>query len=64
MEQFISEIEAAARTAGISPNKLLRQAINAKWSQFDDWKNGRASPTMAVVDRVRGHIATLTPEAH
>lgn len=63
MEQFISEIEAAAKRLGITPNKLLRQAINAKWSQFDDWKHGRASPTMAVVERVRCHIAALPPEA-
>ncbi|AGY32478.1 hypothetical protein GQF56_15420 [Rhodobacter sphaeroides] len=57
MEQLISDIEAHCAACGISPQKLLREAINAKWGQWQDWKDGKSSPTMKVVDRLRAHMA-------
>ncbi|SNT39016.1 hypothetical protein SAMN05421763_11385 [[Luteovulum] sphaeroides subsp. megalophilum] len=57
MEQLISDIEAHCTACGISPQKLLREAINAKWGQWQDWKDGKSSPTMKVVDRLRAFMA-------
>lgn len=56
MEQLISDIEAYCARAGISPQKLLRDAINAQWGQWQKWKDGEASPTMKVADRIREHM--------
>lgn len=57
MEQLISDIETYCAARGITPQKLLREAINAKWSQWQDWKDGKASPTVATADRLRAHMA-------
>lgn len=57
MEQLISDIEAHCAERGISPQKLLRAAINAKWGQWQSWKDGESSPTMKVVDRLRYFMA-------
>lgn len=57
MEQFISEIEAYASQVGRSPQSVLRDVINAKWSTWDAWCAGTSSPTMHVADRVRAHMA-------
>ncbi|MDQ7262685.1 hypothetical protein NM680_12875 [Paracoccus sp. PS-1] len=56
MEQLISDIEAYCARTGISPQKLLRDAINAQWGQWQKWKDGEASPTMKVADRIREHM--------
>lgn len=56
MEQLISDIEAYCARTGISPQKLLRDAINAQWGQWQKWKDGEASPTMKVADRIRDYI--------
>jgi len=57
MEQLISDIETYCTSRGISPQKLLREAINAKWGQWQDWKDGKASPTVATADRLRAFMA-------
>lgn len=56
MEQLISDIEAYCARTGISPQKLLRDAINAQWGQWQKWKDGEASPTMKVADRIRDYM--------
>lgn len=56
MEQLISDIEAYCERSGISPQKLLRDVINAQWGQWQKWKDGEASPTMKVADRLREYI--------
>ncbi|ULB10715.1 hypothetical protein ORIO_12455 [Cereibacter azotoformans] len=63
MEQLISDIEAHCAVRGISPQKLLREAINAKWGQWQDWKDGKSSPTMKVADRLRAHMADAATTA-
>jgi hypothetical protein len=57
MEQLISEIENYCAKAGIAPQKLLRAVIGANWGQWGKWRDGSSSPTMAVADRIRAHIA-------
>lgn len=57
MEHLIREIEAFASAAGITPQKLLRDAINAEWGRWDKWKAGEASPTLIVADRIHAYIA-------
>lgn len=56
MEQLISDIEAYCVREGVSPQKLLRDAINAQWGQWQKWKDGEASPTMKVADRIREYM--------
>lgn len=63
MEQLILDIETYCAARGIKPQRLLREVINAKWGQWQDWKDGKASPTMRVVDRLRAYIAD-TGEQH
>lgn len=67
MEQFIAEIESYAAACGRPPQWVLRRAFNAGWGQWDAWKSGKSSPTMAVADRVRAFMrdnppAPSTPE--
>ena len=57
MERFISDIEAYARACGISPQALLRTVINAQWGQWQKWKDGDASPTMRIADRIYAYMA-------
>ncbi|WP_145399597.1 hypothetical protein [Paracoccus sulfuroxidans] len=66
MEQFVAEIEAYCTARGISPQNLLRRAINAPWGQWQKWKDGKSSPTMLIADKLRQHMRTSacveTPE--
>ncbi|WP_439561127.1 hypothetical protein [Roseinatronobacter sp.] len=63
MEKFISEIEAYTRALGITPQKLLRDALRASWGQWNDWKAGKSSPTMRNADRLREYMAENPPPA-
>lgn len=58
MEQLILEIEEFCRTRQIAPQKLLRDATNATWGLWQKWKEGEASPTMKVADRLRAYMAS------
>lgn len=62
MEQFISEIEQYAAAVGRTPQWVLRKAVNISWSQWESWKSGRSSPTMALADRVRAYLRANPPE--
>lgn len=57
MEQLISDIEAYCAARGVQPQRLLRDAINATWNLWQKWKDGEASPTMKVADRLRAYMA-------
>lgn len=57
MEQLIRDIEAFCAEFGLTPQKLLRAAINAEWGRWQKWKAGEASPTMVVADRIQAHMA-------
>lgn len=59
MEKLIRDIEAFAAEFGITPQKLLRDAINAEWGRWKRWKAGEASPTLAIADRIYAHMADL-----
>lgn len=63
MEQFISEIESYCAAIGCKPQKLLRDALKSSWRQWDEWKSGKSSPTLASVDRLRAHMAANPPGA-
>ncbi|MCV2877589.1 hypothetical protein OE699_01885 [Sedimentimonas flavescens] len=62
MEQLINEIEAYAKSVKRSPQWVLRKAFNAGWGQWDAWKAGTSSPTMAVADRIRAFMRDNPPE--
>jgi len=63
MEQFISDIERYCAAHGISPQKLLRDAVNASWRQWQDWRDGKSSPTLRVADRIREHMKVSSDRA-
>lgn len=60
MEQFIIEIEAYSKKSGVSPQRLLRDAVGAPWWMWEKWKAGDASPTMRTADKIRSHIETAS----
>lgn len=62
MEKLISEIQDHAARQGVSPQKFLRDVIGASWNTWSKWLSGESSPTMAVADRIRSHIAATTSE--
>lgn len=57
MEKLVSDIEAFASEFGVTPQKMLRDAINAEWGRWQRWKAGEASPTVAVADRIYSFMA-------
>lgn len=61
MDQLIAEIESYCTAAGISPQRLLREAIDASWGTWGAWKDGVSSPTMRIVDRTRVYMAAHPP---
>ncbi len=64
MEKLIQEIEAFAAEFGITPQKLLRDAINAEWGRWQKWKAGEASPTLLIADKIVAHMTTRRAEAN
>jgi len=71
MEKLIQDIEDYHRRSGVKPQRLLRMAINAEWGRWQKWRDGSASPTLAIVDRLyawmrdhpaSGHAAIETSE--
>ncbi|WP_421907097.1 hypothetical protein [Mameliella sp.] len=63
MEQLISEIEAYARAVERTPQAVLRTAIDAGGREWESWKSGRSSPTLARVDRLRAYMSSHPPKA-
>jgi hypothetical protein len=63
MEHLISEIEAYADAVGRTPQAVLRAAIDAGGREWVSWRDGRSSPTMARVDRLRAYMASNPPGA-
>jgi len=61
MEQLISDIERYCAVHGIAPQRLLREAINAKWGQWADWKGGKSSPRVDTADRLRDFMRDHPP---
>lgn len=57
MEQLVVDIEAFAAEFGITPQKVLRDAVNAEWDRWAKWKAGTASATLATVGRIHVHMA-------
>lgn len=63
MEKLIAEIESYTSELGITPQKFLRDVLNAPWGQWDGWKVGKSSPTMRNADRLREYMAENPPPA-
>lgn len=61
MEQFISDIEAYCSAAGILPQQLLKEVVGANWGTWQRWKDGKSSPTMKLVDRIRAYMSENPP---
>jgi hypothetical protein len=61
MEQLIAEIETYARAARLTPQSVIRRAVNAKGSAWALWCSGQSSPTMATVDTLRAWMRDNPP---
>ncbi len=57
MDELIDEVLAYCAVTGDKPQRVLRIAIGASWNQWDRWLDGKSSPTLAVVDRLRRWMA-------
>lgn len=62
MEQLIEDVEAYAVLMGVTPQKVLRDAIGSSWVQWANWKAGVSSPTLRNVDRLRAYMRQNLPE--
>ncbi|EAU43915.1 hypothetical protein R2601_23890 [Salipiger bermudensis HTCC2601] len=62
MEQLIADVEAYAASVDRKPQAVLRDAIGAGWKEWESWKAGKSSPTMARVDRLRDYMAGHPPQ--
>ena len=56
MEHFLAELSAYADAVGRTPQHVLRQAIGASWGQWASWNDGKSSPTLHTVDKIRKHM--------
>lgn len=61
MEQFLAEVRAYAAANGVSPEKVLREALNSEWSRWGRWADGKASPQVKTIERVRAYMADNPP---
>jgi hypothetical protein len=61
MEQLVADIEAFAAEFGVTPQKVLRDAVNAEWDRWSRWKAGTASATQLVArsNRITHAAGTL-----
>jgi transcriptional regulator with XRE-family HTH domain len=55
-----SDIEAAAKKAGLSMAEVCRRAGVAQ-STFNRWKNGTTQPTLGIYQRLCGAVAAPCP---
>ena len=62
MDQLIADIESYAAAVDRTPQSVLRAAIGAGWGEWDGWRAGTSSPTMARVDRLRNYMAKNPPK--
>lgn len=63
MEQLILDIERHCTERQITPQAFLREVINASWRQWQDWKDGKASPRLETADRIRAYMRANPPPA-
>lgn len=61
MDELIEKVNAFAVAVNRTPNAVIRAAVGAKHSAWDDWVAGKASPTMRTVDRVYAYMAENDP---
>ena len=64
MEQLLRDIETYAAAMGRQPQRVLRDAIDASWGTWSRWKDGKASPTVKTVDRLRQWMRENPPSTH
>jgi hypothetical protein len=57
VEQLISDIEAYAKARSMTPERVLRVALNARWDTWSRWKSGEADCTTKTIRKVRSFMA-------
>ncbi|ATQ56182.1 hypothetical protein [Paracoccus yeei] len=57
MDQFIADLEAYTEAIGTTPQRFLRDFLNAEWGRWERWKARTAYPTARTMDRIRQFMA-------
>ena len=57
MEQFLAELEAYASGLDISPSTVIQRAGVGSGSTWRRWRDGKGSPTLVTVDKLRAYMA-------
>ncbi|MEC8629897.1 MAG: hypothetical protein VXY73_07385 [Pseudomonadota bacterium] len=61
MDELIEKVTAFADAVNRTPNAIIRAAVGAKYSAWDDWVNGKSSPTMRTADRIYAYMDENDP---
>lgn len=62
MERLINEISTYASARGLSPQRVIREALNAEWGRWERWVAGISNPRADTIDRVRAYMAAHPPK--
>lgn len=62
MEKLLQDISAYAKAVGRKPQTVLRAAIGSGWGAWEEWCAGKASPTVAVADRIYAYMEANPPK--
>lgn len=57
MEKLIVDIQTYCFKHGITPQLLLRRAINANWRKWEEWQSGSATASLATADKLRDYMS-------
>jgi len=61
MEQFLSDIRAYAERVGLKPSTVIQKAKAGNGATWERWEEGKSSPTLKTVERVRRYMAANPP---
>lgn len=61
MEQFITEVRTYATLVGVMPTTVIQRAGVGGGGTWRLWEDGRSSPTLRTVERVRAYMAENPP---
>lgn len=61
MESFIAELSEYADRAGVSPSTVIQRAKCGNGTTWRRWVDGKGSPTLTTVDKLRKYFADNPP---
>lgn len=61
MEQFLFDLEVYAVALGVSPSTVIQRAGVGGGSTWRRWRDGRGSPTLVTVDKLKAYMTANPP---